>query len=125
MYRGRRRESRARGRVPGASLCPSYDIGCAPGTWSLWYWLVIRSLTVTGVTLKLRETTVLFWWDLCRAHSVITDQPISLQRSSAGNPVRVQEVHGSRYDDIVFVWAELRIESSNQIVQSCLNFRGL
>ena len=65
------------------------------------------------------------WRELCRMRPIITDQPLSLQRSCAGDPVRVQEVHDSRYDDIVFVWAELRIEGSNQIIQGRLNFRGL
>ena len=72
-------ESQEPGEVPGARLAP----------WSLWYGLVTRSLTVSIVTLKLRATTISFWWGLCRARSVITDQPVSLQRSSAGDPVRV------------------------------------
>ena len=59
----------------------------APVTWHLKYGLVTNSLTVSVVTLRLRETTVALRWDLRRARSIITNQPISLQRSSTGDLV--------------------------------------
>jgi hypothetical protein len=83
-------ESQERGKVSGARpLTRLTIVGTRLAPWSLWYGLVTRSLTVSIVTLKLRATTIPFWWGRCRARSVITDQPVSPQRSSAGDPVRV------------------------------------
>jgi hypothetical protein len=73
-----REEKRVKSKeVPGVRLAPEA------------YGLVTRSLTESVVTLNLRATTIPFWRGLCRARSVITDQSVSLQRSRAGDPVRV------------------------------------
>jgi hypothetical protein len=50
--------------------------------------VIQRQRKVIAATLKSRDTTIPFWRGLCRTRSVVTDEPVSPQRSSAGGAGR-------------------------------------
>jgi hypothetical protein len=77
------------------------------------------------MSLKLRDMAVSLECGLRRVCCFVTDEPVSLQCPSAGDPVRAQEVCDRRRYDLVVVWTDLLVESGNQVIQSRMNFRSV